>query len=78
MKHFIFLAQDCDGFLRRVGDAGGGEYIINLDSIIETITMSSVDSIVRERYGSKSARIFRYTILIHEFKEESNKNFISD
>lgn len=54
---------DCGGkFLRRVGDAGSGEFVLEIASLIKTIAMSHIDNIVRERYGSNAARIFRYDL----------------
>ncbi|KAL7641438.1 UNVERIFIED_CONTAM: hypothetical protein RMT77_008578 [Armadillidium vulgare] len=60
LDQYLKIIGDCGGkFLRRVGDAGGGEYVLETASLIQTITMSHIDNIVRERYGSNAARIFR-------------------
>ena len=47
-------------FLDRVGDAGGGQYMVNYLHIIEEIAAATVENIVKEKFGSKSMRIFRY------------------
>lgn len=67
MKHLDqylkILEEQSGGCVQRVGDAGGGEFRLNLASAITTLTHSLIYNIVQERFGSKAARIFR---LIHK------------
>ena len=56
---FQILEEDRTRFLDRVGDAGGGQYIINAKHILTELAASTIENIIMERYGSKTLRIFR-------------------
>jgi len=59
-QYLTILSSDKTRFLDRVGDAGGGQYMVNYLHIIEEIAAATVENIVKEKFGSKSMRIFRY------------------
>ncbi|XP_076032891.1 RNA polymerase III subunit C isoform X2 [Oratosquilla oratoria] len=59
------LEEESGGCLQRFGDAGGGQYYVNMAAAYQTLTHNLLDNIVQERFGSKAARIFR---LIREQK----------
>jgi DNA-directed RNA polymerase III subunit RPC3 len=50
---------EAQGFLSKYGDAGGGQYVVNMKQIFEKLTWACIDNIITEKYGSKAARIFR-------------------
>lgn len=54
-----FPEDDSGGCVQKVGDAGGGQYRLNMANAYETMTHTLIDNIVQERFGSKAARIFR-------------------
>ena len=43
----------------RVGDAGGGQYVINVKHLFGELAAAAADGIVLEKFGSKALRIFR-------------------
>lgn len=58
-QYLRVMADDRSRFVDKVGDAGGGQYTINVKHILEEITHATLDNIVLERFGSKALRIFR-------------------
>lgn len=58
-QYFKILEEDRTRFLDRVGDAGGGQYVINVKHIFTELASATVESIILERYGSKALRIYR-------------------
>jgi len=59
-QYLSILATDKTRFINKVGEAGGGQYIINHKHIFEEITAASLENIIRDKFGSKAMRIFRY------------------
>jgi len=58
-QYLRVLADDRTRFVDRVGDAGGGQFSVNVGHIVEQITIATVENIVLEKFGSKALRIFR-------------------
>ena len=48
------------GFIRRVGEAGGGQYAVCARRAAAQLLLALLDHTVTERLGSHAARIFRY------------------
>jgi len=59
-QYLSILATDKTRFIDKVGEAGGGQYIINHKHIFEEITAATLENIIRDKFGSKAMRIFRY------------------
>jgi len=68
------LAREPDYFIRRVSDVQSGLYAIDMEGLVEWAQMRIVDSIVMDRYGDSSHRIFR---LLH-MKGYQEQKQISD
>lgn len=58
-QYLRVMGDDRSRFVDRVGDAGGGQFTINVKHILDEITLATLDNIVLERFGSKALRIFR-------------------
>ena len=58
-QYFKVLEEDRTRFLDRVGDAGGGQYVINIKHVFTELATAAIENIILERYGSKALRIFR-------------------
>ena len=56
----IFSVEDSANLAARIGDSGGGEYVINYDKVWETLACATLDSIVLEKFGTRALRIFRF------------------
>ncbi|XP_012531114.1 DNA-directed RNA polymerase III subunit RPC3 [Monomorium pharaonis] len=67
LEHYLdqylrLLEEDSTQFIKRVGDSGGGQYIVNMKNAFKQLTWTTLEHIVTERFDSKAARIFR---LVH-------------
>ncbi|EDV92963.1 DNA-directed RNA polymerase III subunit RPC3 [Drosophila grimshawi] len=58
-QYISLITDDSLGFLRRVGDMGGGQYVIDMEHAFESLAFACVESVITERFGSKATRIFR-------------------
>lgn len=58
-QYIKVLEEDRTRFIDKVGDAGGGQYVVNAKHIFTELAAATAESIVLERYGSKALRIFR-------------------
>jgi len=58
-QYLKVLEEDRTRFVIRVGDAGGGQYVVNCKHIFGELASAAADSIVLEKFGSKALRIFR-------------------
>lgn len=67
----MFTADDSLGFLRKVGDMGGGQYVVDMEHAFESLAFACVESVITERFGSKATRIFR-VIRIKNYIEQGD------
>ncbi|KAH8294982.1 hypothetical protein KR018_004877 [Drosophila ironensis] len=58
-QYISLITDDSLGFLRRVGDMGGGLYVVDMEHAFESLAFACVENVITERFGSKAARIFR-------------------
>jgi len=65
------LQDDRTRFILKVGDDGGGKYQVNIRNILLSISETVLDSVVMERFCSKSARVFRF-IRSKKYVEEAD------
>merc|ERR1719266_1481083 len=75
-QYFKILEEDRTRFLDRVGDAGGGQYVVNAKHILTELAAASIENIVLERYGSKALRIFRVIRQKLQCEESTLQNFV--
>lgn len=57
------LVDDKTKFLLKTDDSGGGSYCIDLHGASEVLCQAAIECVVKERFGSKSLRIFRLLLL---------------
>jgi DNA-directed RNA polymerase III subunit RPC3 len=58
-QYLKVIEEDRTRFIDKVGDAGGGQYVINAKHTFGEIAAAVAENIVLERFGSKASRIFR-------------------
>jgi DNA-directed RNA polymerase III subunit RPC3 len=58
-QYLQLIEEDSSQFIRRVGDSGGGQYIINMKNAFKQLTWATLENIVMEVFDSEVARIFR-------------------
>lgn len=60
LEHYLtVLTDDESRFITKVGDASGGQFVINLKNAIEQLTWATLEMVVLEKFDTKAARIFR-------------------
>ncbi|XP_041465515.1 DNA-directed RNA polymerase III subunit RPC3-like [Lytechinus variegatus] len=74
-QYMKLLLDDQTMIVRKYGDAGGGMYEIDLEQASRIICTANIESVVQERFGSKSFRIFK-TLLKKKYLEQKQiENF---
>uniref|UniRef100_A0A1A9X417 DNA-directed RNA polymerase III subunit RPC3 n=1 Tax=Glossina brevipalpis TaxID=37001 RepID=A0A1A9X417_9MUSC len=58
-QYIILIADDSLGFIRKIGEMGNGQYVVDLSQAFEELTLCCIENIITERFGSKASRIFR-------------------
>ncbi|KAL0829722.1 hypothetical protein ABMA28_003218 [Loxostege sticticalis] len=58
-QYLKVLEENGAGFVRRSGDAAGGQFVVRVRHAAEQLVLSVIEHTVQERLGSKAARIFR-------------------
>lgn len=58
-QYLKILEESGGGFIRKSGDASGGQYCVRAKHAAEQLLHAAIDHVVTERLGSKAARIFR-------------------
>ncbi|XP_065909998.1 DNA-directed RNA polymerase III subunit RPC3-like isoform X2 [Dysidea avara] len=62
-QYLSLLTDHKINVLGKCGDSGGGTYSINYKHLDTMLCQSTIESIVREKFGSKSYRIFRLLLM---------------
>ncbi|XP_026330557.1 DNA-directed RNA polymerase III subunit RPC3 [Hyposmocoma kahamanoa] len=58
-QYLKVLEENGAEFVRRSGDAGGGQFLVRVRRASEQLTAAALEHALTERLGSKAARIFR-------------------
>lgn len=58
-QYISIMCDDRLGYLGKYGESGGGQYFVQMKYVIEQLTWACIDNIIAEKFGKKSARIFR-------------------
>ncbi|XP_044728102.1 DNA-directed RNA polymerase III subunit RPC3 [Chrysoperla carnea] len=58
-QYLTIIENDPCKFLMKIGETGGGQYVINLKETFIQLAWATVENIIAEKYGSHAARIFR-------------------
>ena len=58
-QYLRILADDRVRWVDRVGDGGGGQYQVDIRTVVSSLVESNLENIIMERFNSKSARVFR-------------------
>ncbi|XP_052283471.1 DNA-directed RNA polymerase III subunit RPC3-like isoform X2 [Dreissena polymorpha] len=75
-QYLTVMADDSTGFVNKIGDSGGGMYTINMMKAMTTICTAHVESVIQERFGSKSLRIFRVLILKKHLEQKQIEELV--
>uniref|UniRef100_A0A6M2DHK0 DNA-directed RNA polymerase III subunit RPC3 n=1 Tax=Xenopsylla cheopis TaxID=163159 RepID=A0A6M2DHK0_XENCH len=68
-QYLKIFAEESPDFVGKVGDAGGGQYVVNVSKAMEQLVWSAIENFITQKFSSRSARIFR-VVRIHKFIEQ--------
>ncbi|WAR00666.1 RPC3-like protein [Mya arenaria] len=75
-QYLNIMADDSMSFVMKVGESGGGMYIVNMMKALETLCQAHIESVVQERFGSKSLRIFRVLLLKKHLEQKQIEELV--
>lgn len=74
-QYLSLLVELSEEFVSRIGDSGGGIYCINFKKAAASLAKAAITSVVQERFGSKSARIFRLLLMKRYLEQKQIEEF---
>ncbi|XP_028399023.1 DNA-directed RNA polymerase III subunit RPC3-like [Dendronephthya gigantea] len=77
ITQYLNLLQDDEvGFVSKVGENAGGVYVVNIKKSVEAVCLQSIESVIRERCGSKSLRIFNLLRIKRHLEQKQVEDLI--
>ncbi|XP_072139026.1 DNA-directed RNA polymerase III subunit RPC3 [Mobula birostris] len=74
-QYLTLLSDDPMEFVGKTGESGGGMFVINLHRALASLACATVESVVQERFGSRSARIFRLLLRKRHLEQKQVEDF---
>ncbi|MGH0184896.1 UNVERIFIED_CONTAM: hypothetical protein FKN15_016286 [Acipenser sinensis] len=78
-QYLSLLADDPMEFVGKSGDSGGGMFVItslsDLHKALACLAKAALESVVQERFGSRSARIFRLLLRKRHLEQKQVEDF---
>ncbi|XP_068180424.1 DNA-directed RNA polymerase III subunit RPC3 [Antennarius striatus] len=74
-QYLTLLVDDPMEFVGRAGESGGGMYVVNLHRALANLARATLESVVQERFGSRSARIFRLLLRKRHLEQKQVEDF---
>ncbi|XP_017280456.1 DNA-directed RNA polymerase III subunit RPC3 isoform X2 [Kryptolebias marmoratus] len=74
-QYLTLLADDPMEFVGKAGESGGGMFVVNLHRALANLARATLESIVQERFGSRSARIFRLLLRKRHLEQKQVEDF---
>lgn len=74
-QYLTLLVDDPMEFVGKAGESGGGMYVVNLHRALANLARATLESAVQERFGSRSARIFRLLLRKRHLEQKQVEDF---
>ncbi|XP_077576534.1 DNA-directed RNA polymerase III subunit RPC3 [Stigmatopora nigra] len=74
-QYLTLLVDDPMEFVSKAGESGGGMYSVNLQRALAKLARATLESVVQERFGSRSARIFRLLLKKKHLEQKQVEDF---
>nr|XP_020462838.1 DNA-directed RNA polymerase III subunit RPC3 [Monopterus albus] len=74
-QYLTLLVDDPMEFVGKAGESGGGVYVVNLHRALANLARATLESVVQERFGSRSARIFRLLLRKRHLEQKQVEDF---
>lgn len=75
-QYLSLLEDDQIGFVSKTAENCGGMYAVNIKKSMEAMCIQSIESVIRERCGSKSLRIFKLLLLKKHLEQKQVEELI--
>uniref|UniRef100_A0A8C9XK38 DNA-directed RNA polymerase III subunit RPC3 n=1 Tax=Sander lucioperca TaxID=283035 RepID=A0A8C9XK38_SANLU len=74
-QYLTLLIDDPMEFVGKAGESGGGMYVVNMHRALANLARATLESVVQERFGSRSARIFRLLLRKRHLEQKQVEDF---
>ncbi|XP_030013271.1 DNA-directed RNA polymerase III subunit RPC3 isoform X2 [Sphaeramia orbicularis] len=74
-QYLTLLVDDPMEFVGKAGESGGGMFVVNLHRALANLARATLESAVQERFGSRSARIFRLLLRKRHLEQKQVEDF---
>lgn len=74
-QYLTLLVDDPMEFVGKAGESGGGMFVVNLHRALANLARSTIESVVQERFGSRSARVFRLLLRKRHLEQKQVEDF---
>uniref|UniRef100_A0A672FV41 DNA-directed RNA polymerase III subunit RPC3 n=1 Tax=Salarias fasciatus TaxID=181472 RepID=A0A672FV41_SALFA len=74
-QYLTLLVDDPMEFVGKAGESGGGMFVVNLHKSLANLARATLESAVQERFGSRSARIFRLLLRKRHLEQKQVEDF---
>ncbi|KAJ8289988.1 hypothetical protein GJAV_G00007470 [Gymnothorax javanicus] len=74
-QYLTLLVDDPMEFVGKSGESGGGMFVVNLHKALASLARATLESVVQERFGSRSARIFRLLLRKRHLEQKQVEDF---
>ncbi|XP_072572779.1 DNA-directed RNA polymerase III subunit RPC3 isoform X2 [Paramormyrops kingsleyae] len=74
-QYLTLLVDDPMEFVSKTGDSGGGMYAVYVHKVLTSLARATLESVVQERFGSRSARIFRLLLRKRHLEQKQVEDF---
>ncbi|XP_056300420.1 DNA-directed RNA polymerase III subunit RPC3 [Pseudoliparis swirei] len=74
-QYLTLLVDDPMEFVGKSGESGGGMFVVNLHRALANLARATLESVVQERFGSRSARIFRLLLRKRHLEQKQVEDF---
>ncbi|CAL1611071.1 unnamed protein product [Knipowitschia caucasica] len=74
-QYLSLLVDDPMEFVGKAGESGGGMFVVNLHRALANLARATLESVVQEKFGSRSARIFRLLLRTRHLEQKQVEDF---
>ncbi|XP_074509650.1 DNA-directed RNA polymerase III subunit RPC3 [Sebastes fasciatus] len=74
-QYLTLLVDDPMEFVGKAGESGGGMYVVIINRALANLARATLESVVQERFGSRSARIFRLLLRKRHLEQKQVEDF---
>ncbi|KAL4227603.1 DNA-directed RNA polymerase III subunit RPC3 [Mactra antiquata] len=69
-QYLTLMVDDSTNLVSKIGESGGGMFVVNIMKGLTSLCKAHLESVVQERFGSKSLRIFKVLLLKEHLEQK--------